>query len=584
MNSPVRVLDIHLTQETATVSERPDLARYLGGTGLAAALYAEEIRPAADPLAPEQVVILADGPLNTIFPVSTKVVAVFRSPLTGGYGESHAGMRLGLSMRGAGYHALIIRGKSLRPTYLVIGPDGVEFKNAQAIWGLGAGETGTILRRLAPGSGHRSCIRIGPAGEKQIAFANVNVDTYRHFGRLGMGAVFGAKNLKAVVIHGGRSEPIPNSPAYQKVYDAIYNRVVHTDIMEKYHGLGTAINVVPLNAMHALPTHNLQQSSFSAADQISGETFAEKTLMRQIACSGCPIGCIHLGFFRQEFGPTYEYKYKAISYDHELIFALGSFLGMDDPDAVYALIDAVEELGLDAISAGVMLGWITEAYQNGLIREEQLLTQVSFGEVKYYRKVLQHLVDAPNEFYESLAQGTEKAARIHGGLEYCLTMGGHEMAGYHTGHGHLFGQTMGMRHSHLDNGGYAIDQLQPEQDPEKLVMALLKEEKARNVLTSLCICLFARNIYDSETVLAALAAIGIEKTADELTCLGEEIYRLKHSLRRQLGFRIEEQRFAERFFTTPATVGTLSKEKIDKMIEIYQREMAKEGPDPNQGF
>ena len=133
MNSPVRVLDIHLTQETATVSERPDLARYLGGTGLAAALYAEEIRPAADPLAPEQVVILADGPLNTIFPVSTKVVAVFRSPLTGGYGESHAGMRLGLSMRGAGYHALIIRGKSLRPTYLVIGPDGVELDRKSVV-------------------------------------------------------------------------------------------------------------------------------------------------------------------------------------------------------------------------------------------------------------------------------------------------------------------------------------------------------------------------------------------------------------------------------------------------------------------
>lgn len=566
----IRIFDINLATQQVEVSHREDLDHYLGGTGLAAKLFSETMDPALDALHPDQPVILANGPLNTIFPVVTKVVAVFRSPLTGEYGESHAGMRLGLAMRGAGVDALILRGKADKPTYLVIGPQGVKFKDASALWGLGCGETGTILRRIAPGRGHRSCIRIGPSGEKAVAFAGVNVDTYRHFGRLGMGAVFGSKNLKAAVIYGDRDESIQNMKAYRPTYEKIYQKVVNTDLMEKYHDLGTSINVIPLNELKALPTRNLQQSSFEAAEAISGETFAEKTLLRQVACSGCPIGCIHLGLFREEFGKSHEYKFQSLSYDHELIFALGSYLGMSTTQKIYQLIDEVEQLGLDAITAGVALGWVIEALNTGIIRKEEVLTPVAFDDPEGCKKVLGNMVQQPNDFYRTLAKGTEAAAEVYGGMEFAMTMGKHEMAGYHTGHANLVGMAVGSRHSHLDNAGYSVDQKHRDQDPKTLVEALVQEEKQRNVLTSLCICLFARSIYDTETVLEALNSVGIERSAADLEALGEEIYALKNDLRHQLGFDLDNLRFADRFFETPSLLGQLSRKVLDEMLEYYQ--------------
>jgi len=113
--------------------------------------------------------------------------------------------------------------------------------------------------------------------------------------------------------------------------------------MAKYHEIGTPINIKVLNAINSLPTKNLQQSTFEYADAISGETFAEQTLVRKVSCVGCPIGCIHVGQFRRLFDKGYEYESLAVSYDHELIYALGSLLGTTSASEVLELIDEVEE-------------------------------------------------------------------------------------------------------------------------------------------------------------------------------------------------------------------------------------------------
>ena len=581
-NRKIKVLEIDLSTEKIKTHSREDLNKYLGGTGLAAKLYTDMVNPDLEPLDQEQAFVLANGPLNVIFPVVTKVVAIFRSPLTGEYGESHAGMRLSLGMRGAGFDAIIVKGKARRPTYLVIGPNGVELRDASAIWGLGDDEIGNILRDLVPGRGHRSMLRIGPAGEKLVSFACVNVDTYRHFGRLGFGAVFGSKNLKAMVIYGDLDEKINDLSTYRKTYEKIYEKVVSTDMMDKYHGLGTAANVLPLNAGEGLPTKNLQSGTFEHAEQISGETFAEETLLRQVACSGCPIGCIHLGLFRQEFGSNYEYKSKMIAYDYEPIFALGSYLGMSSADKFYKMFDLVEELGLDAITAGIALGWVTEAFENGLVDEKTLGTRVEFDDTEGYSIVLQNIVKQPNDFYKTLALGTEAAAKAYGGLDYAMTMAKTEMAGYHTGHAHIVGQAIGARHSHLDNAGYSIDQKNQDQnDPENMVQELIEEEKWRNVLTSLCICLFAREIYDPDTVVSALKAIDIDMDQESLMELGEEIYFLKHRLRTKLGYDPKNLRFPKRFFETRSLTGEIKEDIIEKMMEIYNREMDREIQDIN---
>jgi aldehyde:ferredoxin oxidoreductase len=569
----IRVLTVNLSTGQSEITERPDLQKYLGGIGLATKLFDEHLLPDRGPLDADQPVIFAGGPLSTIFPVVTKVAAVFRSPLTGELGESYAGMRLALAMRLAGVDAIVIKGRAGKPAYLKVTNEEVKIKDAVHLWGLSCEETGRILRETEPGHGHRSCIRIGKAGEKGVAYSCVNVDTFRHFGRLGLGCVMGSKNLKAMVIYGDLNYPVKNQAEYSRVYKEIYEKVVSTDVMEKYHGVGTSINVVPLSEMHSLPTRNLQQSSFEHAGKICGEAFARDTLYRKMACSGCPVGCIHIGLHRRPFEGNFDYESIALSYDFELIYALGTFLGMSSQDKIYELIDRVEMYGLDAISTGVALGWVTEAFARGFINEADLGTKVAFDDAAGYLHVIDGLVRGENEFYRTLAGGAARAAERYGGTDFAATLAGNEIAGYHTGYGSLLGQLVGARHSHLDNAGYSFDQVSPPPDGEQLVEGLLAEEKERNVLNCLCICLFARKVYDRGTVLKALNSIGITKTAEDLKELGEDIFRLKTDIKKRLGFSLKDVKIPERFFETVSLNGKLDRDILAGLVELYLKRL-----------
>lgn len=570
MPAAMTVLNVDLDGLTWQSEQRTDLSDYLGGIGLATKLFADRWRPGLVPLDPAQPVVLAIGPLSTVFPLVTKTAAVFHSPLTGEWGESYAGMRLAPALRFAGYDALIITGRAPHPVYLVVTSDGVAFRDARGIWGLTTEETGRILREWETGRGHRSTVRIGPAGERGVAFAGVNVDTFRHFGRLGLGAVFGSKNLKALVVHGNRSYPIPDRKAYREVYDEIYARAVDTDLMEKYHDLGTAGNVLVLNGLEALPTRNLQQNCFELAARISGEAFAKKTLIRKLACPGCPVGCIHIGLYRRQFDTGYEYESTTLAYDHELVYALGSLLGMADTDSVYALIEKTELLGLDAITSGVLLAWATEAQDKGLITGDQLGVRLSFGEPEGYLHMLDRIVSQPSDFYRTMAGGLAAAAATYGGRDFALTLGGHEMAGYHTGYGFLLGQAVGARHSHLCNAGYSLDQKTgPDLDRDALVDGLIAEEKWRQVLNSMCICLFGRGVWTVEMVQKALGCLGISAEEEFLSGLGERIFNLKNRIKREMGFDYRRLEFPRRCLETPSLQGRLDEEVLYDLLERY---------------
>jgi len=259
-----------------------------------------------------------------------------------------------LSLRFADYDALVITGKAKTPSALIVGSRQIEIKDVHYLWGTDLYAAGKILRRMLPGSGHRTILRIGPAGERQSPMACINADSYRHFGRLGAGAVMGSKNLKAIMIHGDGSFPLPEGSEYQKVFDKVYKDMTGTDMMSKYHNLGTPGNVRVMNDLKALPIRNLQATADPATEGITGERFAEVALLRNAACAGCPVGCIHIGFVRERFREENRYLYRQISYDHELIFAVGSMLGVMDCFEVLKLIDVAEKMGLDVMSPGLL--------------------------------------------------------------------------------------------------------------------------------------------------------------------------------------------------------------------------------------
>ncbi|MGI6549608.1 MAG: aldehyde ferredoxin oxidoreductase N-terminal domain-containing protein [Syntrophomonadales bacterium] len=572
----IKVLHIDLSNKSWEVKDRPDLFPYLGGVGVGIRLLDENVLYDRDPLDGEQPVIFCVGLLSSIFPVITKTVCMFRSPLTGELGESYAGGRLAMSMVYSGYDAIVIKGEAPQPTYLSIGPDGVEFRNAEPLWGVGTEETGRYLREMEPGRGYRSTVRIGPAGENLVSFANLNVDTFRHFGRLGSGAVFGSKNLKAMVVFGTQDYPIPKEQqkAYRKVYKEIHDRVTKTDVMEKYHDLGTTVNILKLNAMKGLPTRNLQSATFDQAQEISGEAFAEEKLVRKLSCSSCPIGSIHIAAHRKSFNKeSHEYETSQLAYDHELVFALGSFLGTGNQEDFLSLLDEVEDLGFDVMSAGVLLGWLTEAFANQLVGEEELGTRLDFGYTEGYIHVLRRMAKPDNELYRLLGKGTEAAAEQLGGLDYACTLGRTEMTGYHTGYGAALGQAVGARHSHLDNAGYSLDQTKKGTDPAAFVSAMFEEEVSRCITNCLIMCLFARSVYDYPTIVKALSAIGVEKSEEELKELALEIFRNKIMVKQKMGFDFRKLRFPKRFFETECLNGVLKEEVMQEMLDLYIREV-----------
>lgn len=565
----INVLYIELDKEEYRYEKREDLLKYIGGTGLAAKLLDENIKPDCSSLDPCQPVVFAIGPLSFVMPVCTKVVAAFYSPHTGEYGESHAGGRLAMAMRFNETDAIVITGRAKHPEYIVI-DDKVNFKDARPMWGLSVEETGKILREHTQGSGVRSSIRIGRAGENLITYAGVNVDTYRHFGRLGLGAVLGSKLLKGMVVIGDNSIKISseNRKKYRETYDSIFNTVLNTDVMKKYHEVGTAINVVPLNEMNSLPSLNLKTTNYEHAEKISGESFAENNLIRKVACAGCPIGCIHIGQFRREFDTGYEYESVDISYDHELVFALGSFVGLKDTGEILQLIDVVESEGLDAISTGVALGWATECYKRGILNLDDTLMPFEFGVLPNYMAAVQYIARAKNDFYKALGKGVDYASKKYGGDEFACHLGGNEMPGYHTGYGSVVGFAVSSRHSHLDNAGYSIDQAKKEN--KDLVKSIFDEEIERNLLTSLVICLFARKVYTREVIIKALDSVGIKTTNEELTEIAREILRLKYRIKEKLGYSLDSIKIPERYFETKTLNGKLDRTKAEEMVKEYK--------------
>jgi aldehyde:ferredoxin oxidoreductase len=572
------VLNIDLTSKRFWIEDREDLfEQYLGGVGVASKLLSEECPQGVDPLGPENPIIFAVGPLNGLFPLASKTVACFKSPLTKNYGESHAGGRSSISIRLAGYGAIVIKGASNNPVYLSIYGPKVHFRDASALWGVRSTLTvGRVITEIEGGEGYRSIMRIGGAGERLVSYASLNADTYRHFGRLGLGAVFGSKKLKALFISGKRSLPFLDSGNYRKIYDEIYSYAVESPLMRKYHELGTAVNISPLNVMGALPTKNLKQTRYKEADELFGENLAENYLGRRVACIHCPVACVHLAALREKYeSEPYFYKTIMISYDYELIYALGSMLGISKAENMLRLMDTVEVYGLDAMYTGVMLSWLTEAMERDYVGEEETLgIKVNWGDSESYLKIVRNIISQPNEFYLKLAKGLDEIVKDYGGEDFALTFGGNGMPGYHTGIAAHATYLTGARHSHLDSAGYSIDQKMMGEgtrfSSENLAKKIFEEESWRQILSSLVICFFSRGIYKPDLVKRALEIVGFNLNEDELLRIGKEILRNKYQFKIREDFDFNKLRVPNRIFKTPTPLGYIDEEELRSIVMNYK--------------
>jgi aldehyde:ferredoxin oxidoreductase len=375
---------------------------------------------------------------------------------------------------------------------------------------------------------------------------------------------------------GDESFDLPAIKEYGPLFQKIYGQLTSTSMMDKYHNLGTPINIAVLNGIQALPCRNLQKTSDEGISGITGETFAERTLLRNTACAGCPVGCIHLGFVREKFSEPNQYLYRQVTYDHEPIACMGAMLSVLDAFQVLTLLEIAEKAGLDVMSAGVALAWATEAFEKGLISEKETLIPLKFGDAAAYAQALKHLGTGANDFYRLLAQGTLKAAEQYGGKDFACVLG-QEMAGYATGEVFFISEALGFRHSHLDAGGYSYDQKQKGKDVAQAVEFLVQDEKARVLLTSMVSCLFAREVYKEAVLADCLNAVGYRELAENVDSVAQRIQKMRWQIRLKTGFDPGAVKIPERFKQVVTWKGPLDGNYLDSLQQAYAqriREMA----------
>ena len=356
------------------------LARYIGGRGFAAKLVwdhllAHDFR--IDPLGPENLLVIAPGPLTGRYlPSSGKCSFVAISPATGVYGDSSIGGTLGIELRQAGIDALSITGRAERLSILWIDEEETTVVAMPELAGKTCLEAeGLIKERL--GTHDVKVAVIGPAGENRVRFACVNADWSRNAGRAGMGAILGSKNLKAVVVRGNRDLPIHDLEGLVAEAEKAYAYMRNHKYFKMWQREGLMMVMEYASAAGILPTHNFKDGTFPRVGQINGETMLNGYKIGDTACFACAMSCGNINLVKQgkyvgtvTEGPEYE-----------SCAMLGSNLGVDSFAAVLHANQLCDELGMDTISTGSLIGAVIEGYEKGILALADLDGQpISWGD------------------------------------------------------------------------------------------------------------------------------------------------------------------------------------------------------------
>ena len=350
--------------------------KYVGGRGFGAKLLWDHLPRIKDPLGPENILAIAPGPLNGLYlPGAGKCSFVALSPLTGIYGDSNMGGNFGVEIRQAGYDALLITGRAKELSYLWIDDDEVTIVPAPQLRGKGALETeGRIKEDL--GDHEVRVATIGPGGENLVRFAVINCDWSRNAGRSGMGAVLGSKNLKAIAVRGSRDLPVADIGRLRQLTDEALKELASHPLFKFWQEQGLMSVIDYVNGAGVLPTRNYRELVFEGASKIDGFQMEAQYKIGDSACFGCPMACGNIclvkdGRFKGAIAEGPEY---------ETACMLGSNLGVDDFSAIVRGNQLCDDLGIDTISSGNLIGVLIEGLESGLISPQEVGVNISWGE------------------------------------------------------------------------------------------------------------------------------------------------------------------------------------------------------------
>ncbi|HSK26556.1 MAG TPA: aldehyde ferredoxin oxidoreductase family protein [Jiangellales bacterium] len=567
-----QALVVDVGDGSATVLPLADdvLRAHLGGAGLGAWLMHRLAPAGADPLAAEAPLAFVFSPLvGTPLTTSAKFAVVAKSPLTGFLTDALASSHFAIAGKLTGHDAIVVVGRAPAPSVLAVDGDGARMLDAGAEWGLSAADAEASVRdRL--GRGWRVAA-IGSAGERLVRYATISHDG-RHAGRGGLGAVLGAKNVKAVAVRAATkvtsADPAGVMAAARELRARSFGPAT-----AKYRELGTLANLLAFNAISTLPTRNFTAATFEGAPRLAAEELAELRTVARSSCASCTIGCEHI--YATGGGDRVRVEY-------ENVFALGPLCGVDDPDTVLEASRRCDELGIDTISAGGTVAWAMECAERGLIDAPWL----RLGDGTALLRAVDE-IGARRGLGDLLAEGSRRAAQAVGGgsQDFAPHVKGMELPGYEprTMPAMALGLAVNARGAdHNRSGAYEADlsgDLDRTAGGAAHVAAAVESEDRAAVMDSLILCKFLRRAFDEpfEDWARLLRLVtGWDADGDELRATARRIVLTKRAFNLREGWTPSDDWLPQRFLDTPLELASgrtasLSADGLRAMIDGYYR-------------
>ena len=553
------------------------LCRTLGGVGLGAWLLHKEAPIGVDPLSPEAPLIFSFSPLvGTGLTTSAKFAVVAKSPLTGMLSDALSSSHFAIAGKALGVDAIVLVGACPEPSELVDGR-----LRPSVCWGQTAEAT---ARALAP---FGRVAAIGVAGERLVRFANLSADG-RHAGRGGLGAVMGAKRLKAIAIRGNVPTPVADPARVDVLARQLRNRA-KGESTAKYREQGTIGNLLSFDRLGTLPTRNFQESHFDQAERLSSENWHRTRPHRRTSCASCTIGCEHRFEFSSKPGSKgtegVDVGDGETRVEYESLFALGPMLGISDPDVVLAACRRCDELGIDTISTGATLAFAMECRERGWLDDGPCFDEPE--------KLLSWLDDIAHRrgLGDFVAEGSRRLAdRVgHDAIHFAPQVKGLELPGYEPRalQTMALGFAVGVRGAdHNRSGAYEADFSDRKGPVDRLcggeasaLLAIDTEDRAA-LLDSLILCKFVRGALENFYVdCAALltSVTGVDFDEEKLRMTAKRIVDLRKAFNVREGWRPEDDVLPKRFLTEaiasgPVRGARLPRPRLEKMIRTYNLE------------
>jgi aldehyde:ferredoxin oxidoreductase len=566
-----RILRVDLNRKHFTIEPIDDAIyeKYLGGKGLASYLLYELNPPGVDPLAPENTLIFANGPLGgSMLWGSCRYGVYTKSPLTGFFAESYSGGRTPDAIDATGFDAVVIQGRCDVPVVLTVHPDGVDFHDAGDLWGMESyGAEEAIKERFTREEYRKKgALVIGPASENLVRFGCIKNDVWRSAGRTGAGTVMGSKQIKGILFTGNRKRSQADEAAVKAFSKNFMAEFKDHAAANAYRTLGTPMLVKMTNTAGAFPNRYWTKGTMDNWEKISAEALVEKMDPTPHACGKCFMACGQLGTVKE--GRHAGLKIEGPEY--ETIYAFGGLCLIDSIEEIAYLNDICDRLGMDTITSGNLCAFTIEAARRGKVDYK-----IDYGQVDSIADLLQ-LMARREGIGDVLSQGIKHAAKEWDLEDIAVHVKGMEPAGYDPRK--LKG--MGLAYATSDRGACHLratfykpelaGMIPPDQIEGKAEMFLDFEDRLA-IFDTLILCRFYRDFYLWEVLEDVIHKVTGLDAGEKV--LKEKARAIATQIRRfnlREGMQPEDERLPKALHRALTDTGqVITEEQLEVMLKEY---------------